>query len=119
MTDYQTTTPTAAPQPSKTRNWLLPVSVGAGALVLGLAIGAAMVEPEVITETVEREVTVEVSSPDCLEALDLADQGFTIVADIMDSITRSDVSGIRSGNAELNDIAGDYNFTKATCRAGS
>lgn len=116
MTDYQTT-PVAAPAPKKSRNWVLPVGVGVGALVLGLAVGATTVEPEVVT--VEKEVIVEVSSADCLEALDLADEGFTIVADIMESIYNTDVSGIRAGNQDLNNISGDYNSSKSSCRAGS
>lgn len=126
MTDYQTT-PIAAPAPKKKRPWLLPTVVGVAALFVGFAAGGG--EPEVVTEEVEVvvekevvkevEVPVEVSSPDCLEALDLADEGFTIMAGMMDAITKVDVPAMQERTAELEGMSNPYNMAKTLCRAGS
>lgn len=120
MTDYQTT-PIAAPAPKKNRPWLLPTVVGVAALFVGFAAGGAgepaVAEPKVITETVEKEV--EVSSSDCLAALDYADEGFTIMAGMMEAITDLDVAAMKLRNQELDQLSGPYNLTKASCRAGS
>lgn len=124
MTDYQTT-PIATPAPKKSRPWLLPTVVGVAALFVGFAAGGG--EPEVVTEEVEVvvekevvkevEVPVEVANPDCLAALDYADQGFSILAGVMESISVLDVDGVSAGNEELNSISTPYNLAKASCRA--
>ena len=114
MTDYQTITTPPAPKTDKP--WLIPTLVGVAALALGFSVGGALVQPEVITETKEVEVVLEVANPDCVEALDLADEGFSVVADIMEAITDRDPAAMAEGNRELNSLSTPYNMAKSSCR---
>jgi hypothetical protein len=87
--------------------------------------------PQIIEKTVEKKV--EVTPQACLDALDEADQGFTIaskgfdkVSEIVQAMSVLDVDTALEKIDELNDITGDmsalsgpYNADKAACRAAS
>lgn len=94
-------------------------------------------EPEpapTVTVTAEPVVEeVEVTPQRCLEALALADQGFTLAGESMgvmveaiNAASEFNVAGIEQATGdlgdlttELNDVAGPYNAAKAACRASA
>lgn len=105
------------------------------ALALGVTLTgcAAAAEPEVVTETVTvtEEVTVESVPASCLDALDhgddvmdLAGQGFDILAGALDAVAEFDITGIEQATADLQGITPDmaaastaYQAARDECRA--
>ena len=122
---------------------------GAGVLLFGIIIGScgasggtettstpAPTETETVEvpgpeRVVEKEVEVPVTPDSCLEALDLAEQGFdlasqtiSIMNDALQAAANLNVAGIESATAqlevlqpELESIVGPMNEAKAECRA--
>lgn len=76
---------------------------------------------------------VEVTPQSCLDALNAADEGFTLaadamsaVSDIMTAVSTFDIAGVEQGNAELSRIEGllttvmdPYITSKEACRASA
>lgn len=113
------------------------IALGIGGAGNSTAAPVTVPGPErVVTKTVqgpERVVTKTVtkSSPKCIEALDLADEGFTIASQSMSAAGEGftaagnlDVAGINAAKVkieatggELGDLAPSYNMAKAACRA--
>lgn len=123
------------PNGKKPRRWLVPVVVGvvAASIGYGAAGGAAEApEPIVKTETIEKEVPVEVekivekevevvvevptSRPSCLQALDIADEGFNIASGVIGAIQSGDLATARELNAELAELVPSYGTMKTDCR---
>ena len=118
------------PAPPKRRLWrtrAVVIATVVGTLI-GFGAGAAtQPEPNTVTTT----ETVEIAPQSCLDALDLADRGFTYGADAMqgaadgfDAVSRFDVAGveaatakIEAAGADLESITPDYQAAKADCRS--
>lgn len=136
----------APPAPKKRPSWLLPavVAVLAGSIGYGAAGGAAAApEANVVTETKEVEVIKEVEVPvetivevtpaACLEALDLAADGFDIAADMIGLIEPAARAGLEvnvdaiseitssmaASNAQLEELTPRASAASTQCRAGS
>jgi hypothetical protein len=99
-------------------------------LLIGAGIGVAGQKAEPATaETVT--VTEEITPPACLEALELADQGFTYAGEAMGAASdgfeagsRFDIAGIEAATERISQagdkieaITADYQAAKAACRA--
>lgn len=109
----------------------------AGGLVLGLLLGFGLGQMNAKTETVEKmvevEKRVEVTPQACLEALDLAGEGFDIGADASDAasdaftaISNFDVAGIEAATARIeeatdlmNALSSPLGEASQACRASS
>jgi hypothetical protein len=119
------------PAPPKRRLWrtrAVVIAAVVGAL-LGIGAGtAAQPEPSTVTRI---EGVLEVAPQSCLEALDLADEGFGYAgealqasADGFDAASRFDVAGIEAATERI-ELAGDhvegiitdYQAAKAECRS--
>jgi len=118
------------PAPPKRRLWrtrAVVIAAVVGALI-GIGAGAA-------TQSEQHRVTntenVEVAPQSCLDALDLADRGFTYSAEAMDAAaegfdaaSRFDVAGLNTAAARISaagdkiqGITADYLAAKADCRS--
>lgn len=112
-----------SPAPKKDRSWLRTAGLAVAAAVIGYgAAGGAPAAPEaqVVTETVEKRVEVpvevpvekivekrvEVASPACLEALDLAAEGFGIAANYVGLIEPAARAGLDQDVDAINSIIG-------------
>jgi hypothetical protein len=118
------------PAPPKRRLWrtrALVIAAGIAA-VIGAGAGAAtQPEPNTVTKT---EI-VEVAPQSCLDAIDLADEGFTYSAEAMDAAadgfgaaSRFDVAGLNAASdrisaagGKIQGITADYQTAKADCRS--
>jgi hypothetical protein len=118
------------PAPPKRRLWrtrAVVIAATVGALI-GIGAGAAT-RPE--PSTVTRTEAVEVAPQSCLDALDLADEGFTYAGEAMgaasdgfDAASRFDVDGLNAASDRIT-AAGDkiqgitaaYQAAKADCRS--
>jgi hypothetical protein len=82
------------------------VAVGVSALVLsGCATPAA---------------SGQTTSPQsCLDALDLADQGFGIAQQMFIAINNQDLAALNASTQQLKAITPAYQTAKAACRAGT
>jgi hypothetical protein len=123
MTDPDVLLP---PAPPKGRLWrtraLVIAAIVAG--LVGAGVGAAT-RPEPTT------TTVAVAPQSCLDALDLADQGFTYAGEAMgaasdgfDAASRFDIAGLKDASAritaaggKIEGITADYQAAKADCRS--
>ena len=120
-----------APPAKPKRRWLTPV-VGIAALALGLAVGASaqpepeviqaepVVEVETITETVERTPQV------CLEAIDSARAGFSVVVDVMDVTVPAleaafyrDIAGMEAATADMEALNAEINSNNFATEAAA
>lgn len=119
-----------ARKPKKSRKWLAPVLV-AVALFAGIGIGNASAEPGTVTNTVTKEVKVpgpvetkevevvkevEVTPQVCKDALDLADESFSIFSEIMGALGELDLAEVERLNGTLDPDR--YNQLKLECHLG-
>lgn len=93
------------------RRFLLPAVVGVLALALGVGLGQMNAKTEIVERTVEVEKTVEITPPACIEALDLAAEGFGYTADFADVTSKAftaignfDVAAFDPLLVEMNDL---------------
>lgn len=126
-----------ATEPEKRkRKWILPAGLAVAGLVLGFGAGVgAKPEPviEVQEKIVEKEVTVEVTPPECIEALDLAAvlvedlaKVPAIAADGMGAALDQDVAGINAVTERLKTAKAGLDLQKeplgaavSVCRASA
>jgi len=114
------------PAPPKGRLWRTRslVIAAAVAVLVGAGVGAAA-RPEPTT------TTVAVAPQSCLDALDLADRGFSYAGDAMgaasdgfDAVSRFDLAGVKDASTrisaagdQIQSITADYQAAKADCRS--
>lgn len=134
---------TFKPEPKKSNAKLVWSFVTFVAFVAGIWIGVASsgseaepaaVQPvptvtATVTETDVQEVTPQV----CLDALDIADEGFIVASEAMfaaqgtvEALLGSDLAGMEQSNAELTEaaeklgpLADQYNEAKGNCRTAA
>lgn len=87
-----------------------------GGLMIGFSIGLSQAKTETVEKMVEVEKRVEVTPPVCLEALDLAGEGFNIGAtaseaasDAFTAISNFDVVGIEEATARIEEATDQMN----------
>lgn len=150
MSAYQNLPAVPGTKPAKRPLWKRPALRYTAVAVLGLTLGAATSaggsEPEVVTKTVEVEVPgptetitetayvdVEVTPPACLDALDIAGQAMSIMAesaglagDGIEAAAYGDVAGLDRVTAQVGDLNEDLNTLNPDlsaavdeCRAGA
>lgn len=88
------------------KRFLLPTVIGVLALALGFGLGQT--NAETVEKMVEVEKQVEVTPPICLEALDLAAEGFgygatgaEAASDAFTAISNFDVAGIEEATGRI------------------
>jgi hypothetical protein len=119
--------------PAPPKRWLWRTRAVVTAAVVGALLGigagtAAQPEPSTVTRI---EGVLEVAPQSCLDALDLADEGFTYAGEAMgaasdgfDAASRFDVAGLNDASArirragdQIESITADYQAAKADCRS--
>lgn len=133
--------PAPVKQKMQKRTWMIPVGVFFLGVVVGTGgdegnspqvqpVAAAVAPAPAPTVTVTAEAKT-VSSPECREALDLADKGFTLagegftqVSEVMGAVSRLDAEGVAEGNRKMSATAGGlrgvmspYKAAALLCRA--
>jgi hypothetical protein len=127
-----------APSSTKPKRSKLPGIVGIVALIAGITIGASGGESEAATPTAKVETktvteTVEKTPQACLDALDVADEGFEVSSELVGTagkafaaISELDVAELHKLNADmdpltgkLNKLAPRYVAAKEACRNAS
>jgi hypothetical protein len=125
MTDPDVLLPPAPPKRRLWRTRAVVIATVVGALI-GIGAGAA-IQPEPSTVT----KTEAVAPQSCLDALDLADEGFTYAGEAMgaasdgfDAASRFDIAGLKAASGritaagdKIQGITGAYQAAKADCRS--
>lgn len=124
--------PQPSQPPAKRKPSKLMIAGAAALLLAGFAAGAGTAK----TETIEVEKRVEVPGPQvtreievpgptqevtpaaCVQALQYADEGFSIMSDILGAIQADDLPTLEQKNEELAPLPDKYNAAKELCRAG-
>jgi hypothetical protein len=128
MSDVELPSPPQRRRTWKTRAVVIAAVAG---LLVGAGIGASAKEVAPATPAETVTLTEEVTPPACLEALDLADQGFTYAGEAMGAASdgfeagsRFDIAGIEAATERISQagdkieaITADYQAAKAACRA--
>jgi hypothetical protein len=108
--------------------WLLwlagPVGFLLGVLVMFFGQGErvrTVTLPAASTPTVTATATEtkQVAPQSCLEALDAADQGFTIAGQAFQAASAVDTSSLKKATDQLSTVAPKYNASKAECRSAA
>lgn len=131
------------PEPKKSNAKLVWAFLTFVAFVAGIWIGVASsgneaepaaVQPvPTVTATVNKTTAMEVTPQVCLDALDIADEGFTVASEAMfaaqgtvEALLESDLAGMEQSNAELSaaaaklgPLADRYNDAKGDCRTAA
>lgn len=115
-----------SPEPKNRRSWLRPAGLALAAAVIGYGAAGgtpAAPEPEVITETkvvtetkeveVPVEVPVEVTPAACIDALDLAAEGFLVAASYVPLIEQAARAGVNQDAAAINAVIGAMKASNA------